>query len=166
MSMSPTSMLLAFRAGTIAEPVTPCSITEMVSGLALLAFSRLTMNGVMAEWLAPVSSTRRNGPLPLIFTGAQMRPIRSRSVGATYTGSGASMITSERVSSGADAAGVGVGAGVAPGARVAVAGVRVAVAGAGVAAGAGVVLGDESSTAMARVASAPVSRQATPSSRR
>ena len=30
---------------------------------------------VTPEWLAPVSNTRRNGPRPLIMTGAQMRPI-------------------------------------------------------------------------------------------
>src|SRR5215469_8606999 len=54
---------------------------------------------VTAEWLAPVSSTSRKGPLPSISTGAQIRPIWSRSVGATYLGSGASMSTSGRGSS-------------------------------------------------------------------
>ena len=36
--------------------------------------------GVRAVWLAPVASTSRNGPSPLIATGAQMRPILSRRV--------------------------------------------------------------------------------------
>jgi hypothetical protein len=39
--------------------------------------------GSSADLLAPVSSTRRNGPWPLISTGAQMRPMLSRRVGAT-----------------------------------------------------------------------------------
>ena len=55
------------------------------------------------EWLAPVSSTRRNGPFSLIHTGAQILPIRSRSVGATKRGSGARTTTSDRSSCGSDA---------------------------------------------------------------
>ena len=34
-----------------------------------------TTSEVTALWLAPVSSTKRKGPWPLIMTGAQMRPI-------------------------------------------------------------------------------------------
>ena len=37
----------------------------------------------IAELSAPVSSTSRNGPWSLMSTGAQIRPMRSRSVGAT-----------------------------------------------------------------------------------
>ena len=51
--------------------------------------SSSTTRAVSAEWLAPVSSTRRNGPWPLTLTGAQMRPILSRRVGATKRGSSA-----------------------------------------------------------------------------
>ena len=51
--------------------------------------SSSTTRAVSAEWLAPVSSTRRNGPWPLTLTGAQMRPILSRRVGATNRGSSA-----------------------------------------------------------------------------
>jgi hypothetical protein len=42
---------------------------------------------VTPELVAPVSSTNLNGPRPLMRTGAQILPIRSRRVGATYLGS-------------------------------------------------------------------------------
>src|SRR5205823_5203877 len=51
--------------------------------------------------------TSRNGPLPLINTGAQIRPMRSRSVGATYFGSVASTSTSGVASGMAVAAAAG-----------------------------------------------------------
>ena len=36
-----------------------------------------------ADRVAPESSTSRNGPLALMYTGTQTRPMRSRVVGAT-----------------------------------------------------------------------------------
>ena len=71
--------------GTIAEPVKPVTrvAPSSAGGLPMSCAVRV----VIAERLAPVSSTSRYGPLPSISTGAQMRPIRSRRVGATNFGS-------------------------------------------------------------------------------
>ena len=63
-----------------AVPVTPRSLTGFArSGSPASSTTRC----VTAERLAPVSSTSRYGPLPLISTGAQMRPMLSRVLGAT-----------------------------------------------------------------------------------
>ena len=59
--------------GTVANPVTPRSITGGERSVGIP--SAKATSAVIALWLAPVSSTRRNGPRPLIITGAQMRPI-------------------------------------------------------------------------------------------
>src|SRR5882757_2364603 len=61
---------------------------------------------VTPECEAPVSSTSRNGPRPLMNTGAQMRPIWSRRVGATKRGSRASTMISASCSA-ACSSGVG-----------------------------------------------------------
>ena len=93
--------------GTTALPVKPVTCASL-SGLIGMPSSCAAL-AVIAEPVAPVSSTRRKGPLPSIITGAQIRPIRSRRVGATYFGSGACTMTSARVSAVA-AGGAGAGA--------------------------------------------------------
>ncbi len=79
-SRSPNSSVSTSTVEAIEVPVTPCRRTE--SAWIGRPSSAATLVEI-AERLAPVSSTRRYGPMPLISTGAQMRPIRSRVVGAT-----------------------------------------------------------------------------------
>jgi hypothetical protein len=79
-SSSPNSNVSTSTVEAIVDPVTPCSRTA--SALIGRLSSAATLLE-MAERLAPVSSTSRYGPIPLISTGAQMRPMRSRVVGAT-----------------------------------------------------------------------------------
>ena len=50
-------------------------IVLVVLGLLAIVIPPLATIAVTTELLAPVSSTRRNGPCPLMNTGAQMRPI-------------------------------------------------------------------------------------------
>ena len=72
-SKSPISSELTRIVGTVALPVTACSRIERsdrASGCKVEATRAITH-----ERLAPVSSTRRNGPWSLMNTGAQMRPI-------------------------------------------------------------------------------------------
>ncbi len=83
-SKSPNSSVSTGTNGTWAEPVAPRSMTVWDGSNAMP--SSATTRAVSAEWLAPVSSTRRNGPWPLIVTGAQMRPILSRRVGRDEAG--------------------------------------------------------------------------------
>jgi hypothetical protein len=84
-------------------PRTPCSscrcAAQVCSGgrVGLLRNpSRLATELTMAEVVAPVSTTSLKGPLPLIATGTQTRPIRSRRVGAAYRGPCASTMSSSR----------------------------------------------------------------------
>ena len=91
-SKSPNSSVSTGTNGTWAEPVAPRSMTVWDGSNTMPSFS--TTRAVSAEWLAPVSSTRRNGPWPFTVTGAQMRPILSRRVGATKRGSSAVTATS------------------------------------------------------------------------
>ena len=71
---------------TSAAPVTPFSITlRPIDGCRLSALARW---GASVERLAPVSMTKRNGPLPLTMTLVITRPMRSRRVGAANKGSG------------------------------------------------------------------------------
>ena len=93
-SRSPTSTVRALTIGARAEPVVPRSSTVRFGSTS--SPSRVTAVWVRAERVAPVSSTSRSGPLPSMYTGTQMRPIRSRRVGETYRGSGAEICTSSR----------------------------------------------------------------------
>ena len=85
MYSSPTSMWLTCTVGTMAVPVKP--VTRMLLSVVSSESISCAVRAVIAERLAPVSSTMRYGPLPSIITGAQMRPMRSRRVGAAYFGS-------------------------------------------------------------------------------
>ena len=101
---SPTLSVSTRIVGTVAAPVTPCSVTGGDRSMGIPS-AKATM-AVTAEWLAPVSRTSRKGPRSLMNTGAQIRPIWSRRVGATKRGSCASTMISAS-SSAASAAGVG-----------------------------------------------------------
>jgi hypothetical protein len=80
-SRSPINNEFTCTVGTVALPVTACSRIEAEgSGVK---FRIEATRAMMHERLAPVSSTRRKGPRSLMYTGAQMRPIRSRRVGDT-----------------------------------------------------------------------------------
>ncbi len=93
---SPTLKVSTRMVGTVADPVTPRRVTGGDRSVGMPS-ANATM-AVMAECEAPVSSTSRKGPRPLMNTGAQMRPIWSRRVGATYRGSRASTKISESAS--------------------------------------------------------------------
>ena len=95
---SPTAKESTRIVGTAILPVTPRNRTDR-EGSGVIPRISATWD-VMAERLAPVSRTSRKGPLPLIVTGAQIRPIRSRRVGATKRGSGARTTISDKSSLG------------------------------------------------------------------
>src|SRR5579862_9488271 len=82
----------------MAAPVNP--VTSVLPLMVCGRPSSCAVRAVIAERLAPVSSTSRYGPLPSIITGAQIHPMRSRRVGATNFGSLVSTITSESSSAG------------------------------------------------------------------
>ncbi len=80
-AMSPITSESTRIVETTFVPVTPRTRTcSALLGLILRASATLAR---MPVWLAPVSSTRRKGPCSLMYTGAQIRPILSRFVGAT-----------------------------------------------------------------------------------
>ena len=70
---SPTVSVSALMVGTSALPVTPRSVTRGDASVETPNASA-TM-AVTPELLAPVSRTKRNGPRPLMSTGAQILPI-------------------------------------------------------------------------------------------
>ena len=83
-SSSPACSVATSTTGSVALPVTPCTLITSPSAGTSCSASAVAAD--IAERLAPVSSTKRNGPRPLISTLATMRPIRSSVVRVAYIG--------------------------------------------------------------------------------
>ena len=89
---SPASSRSMTTEGTSSDPVTPFSSNTPWSLGSRPR--RSTSSGDSVVWLAPVSTTSRNGPCPLIITGATIRPMRSRRVGeANRASSGRGLVS-------------------------------------------------------------------------